>query len=233
MSSRVACVRTSSTARRTRSSTSTTSARVSGSSPCRRDRSMTSCTRWLSREASICMRSAKWRTWSGSSLAASTASASSDSAPTGVLSSWLTFATKSRRTTSTRRSSARSSMRTRIAPVPRGATRTRSSRSSRPSGGRRTRISCSRAWPSSATRSIRWVMSGIVTVSRLTRPRPVARALDRSTRSVGRHHEGGRREDAEHPDDLVRHGRPGPRSTTRTRGALGEGAGRRLGTPQG
>ena len=57
-------------------------------------------------------------------------------------------------------------------PGPQGATRTRSSRSSRPRGGRRTLISCSRAWPSSATRSIRCLMSGIVTASRLTRPRP-------------------------------------------------------------
>ena len=137
--------------------------------------------RWLKREASICMRSAKWRTWSASSLADSTASASSARAPTGVFNSWLTLATKSLRTTSTRRSSARSSIKTRIAPVPNGATRTRSSSSSRPSGGRRTRISCSRACPSSTTRSMRWLTSGTVTSPRLTKPRALARELARRT----------------------------------------------------
>ncbi len=43
--------------------------------------------------------------------------------------------------------------------------------------------------------------------------------------SVGGDHEGRRRQHAEHPDDLVRHGRPRPRSTTRARGALGRGRG--------
>ncbi len=87
----------------------TTSAWLSGSSPCSRDRSISSLTRVVRRAASWCIRPANRRTASGSSLASSTASASSDSAPTGVFSSWLTLATKSRRTSSTRRASERSS----------------------------------------------------------------------------------------------------------------------------
>ena len=55
------------------------------------------------------MRAAKRCTASGSSAAPSIASASSDSAPTGVFSSWPTLATKSRRTASMRRASVTSS----------------------------------------------------------------------------------------------------------------------------
>ena len=55
------------------------------------------------------MRPANRVTASGSSAASWRASASRDSAPTGVLSSWLTLATKSRRTASTRRCSVWSS----------------------------------------------------------------------------------------------------------------------------
>ncbi|CAB4701705.1 unannotated protein [freshwater metagenome] len=127
------------------------------------------------------MRSAKRRTCAASSLAASTASAKRASAPTGVFNSWLTLATKSRRTASTLRSSAKSSISTSSAPVPRAATRTRNSSSSRPSGGRRTRISCSRGVLSSITRSIRCEISGIVTKFRLTRPSAMLRELARST----------------------------------------------------
>ena len=60
-----------------------------------------------------CIRPAKRATASGSSAQASTDSARSDSAATGVFSSWLTFATKSRRTSSTRRASVESSTSTR------------------------------------------------------------------------------------------------------------------------
>ncbi|MFC5126714.1 hypothetical protein ACFPRL_26275 [Pseudoclavibacter helvolus] len=64
------------------------------------------------------------------------ASASSVTAPMGVLSSWLTFATKSRRTLSTRSASVRSSASTRKNLVERGAARTRTWISERPNGPR-------------------------------------------------------------------------------------------------
>ena len=54
------------------------------------------------RSLSVSIRLANRWTASGSSEASVTASASSRMAPTGVLSSWLTLATKSRRTASTR-----------------------------------------------------------------------------------------------------------------------------------
>ncbi len=57
-----------------------------------------------SRLASRCTRSASWLL-TGESSPTAIVSASSDNAPIGVLSSWLTLATKSRRTLSTRRSS--------------------------------------------------------------------------------------------------------------------------------
>ena len=71
----------------------------------------------------------KRRTASGSSAASSTVSASSASAPTGVLSSWLVLATKSRRTSSTRLLSVWSSASSSTRPpsptaAPSGATRT-------------------------------------------------------------------------------------------------------------
>ena len=72
---------------------------------------MICCTRRVSRSLSVSIRPANRLTASGSSLASATASASSLIAPTGVLSSWLTLATKSRRTASTRRSRVRSSTR--------------------------------------------------------------------------------------------------------------------------
>ena len=64
-----------------------------------------------------------------------TASASSASAPTGVFSSWLTLATKSRRTASTRRASVRSSTRARARRRElSGATRARHRAAPRPRG---------------------------------------------------------------------------------------------------
>ena len=81
----------------------------SGSSPCSRESSMICCTSRASRSLSVSIRPAKRWTASGSSAASVTASASSRIAPTGVFSSWLTLATKSRRTASTRRSRVRSS----------------------------------------------------------------------------------------------------------------------------
>ena len=66
---------------------------------------------WPTRKASFSMRSASRRPTAGSS-SASSVSASRPSAPTGVLSSWLMLATKSRRTASSRRRSVTSSMTT-------------------------------------------------------------------------------------------------------------------------
>ena len=77
----------------------------------------------VSRSLSICIREANLTTASGSSAAWATASASRLMAPTGVLSSWLTLATKSRRMASTRRSLVRSSTSTRTSRLPSGATR--------------------------------------------------------------------------------------------------------------
>ena len=70
---------------------------------------MICCTSRASRSLSVCIRPANRCTASGSSAASMTASESSWIAPTGVFSSWLTLATKSRRIDSTRRSRVRSS----------------------------------------------------------------------------------------------------------------------------
>ena len=90
---------------------------------CSRDRSMICCTSRVRRSLSRCIRPEKRTTASGSSLASATASASRLSAPTGVLSSWLTLATKSRRIDSTRCSRVRSSASTRMRREVSGATR--------------------------------------------------------------------------------------------------------------
>ena len=95
----------------------------SGSSAWSRDSSMICWTSRESRSLSVSIRPANRLTASGSSLASATASDSSRIAPTGVLSSWLTLATKSRRTASTRRSRVRSSTRASTRREPSGATR--------------------------------------------------------------------------------------------------------------
>ena len=76
-------------------------ARCSESASCSRDRSMISCTSAVSRAARRCIRPAKRRTASGSSERPARPRRAGPGAPTGVLSSWLTLATKSRRTSST------------------------------------------------------------------------------------------------------------------------------------
>src|SRR5665647_862987 len=115
-------------------STSTGSCRVSAI--CSRERSTISWTRLVSRVLSTCIRRAKRATALGSSLASRTASDSSTSPPTGVLSSWLTLTTKSRRTSSTRRAVVRSSTSRRMKALPSGATRTPTVIRPRPSGPR-------------------------------------------------------------------------------------------------
>ena len=81
----------------------------SASAACSRDSSMISWVMRARRSASLVSRLAKRRTWSGSSAAWSSASASRLTAPIGVFSSWLMLATKSRRTSSSRYDSVRSS----------------------------------------------------------------------------------------------------------------------------
>ena len=96
--------------------------------------------------------------------------------PTGVLSSWLTLATKSRRTASTRRASVRSSTSSSTCALPSGATRAataiatpgragRGPGRARPRGSPRRRRTCRARWRSSA-----WASSESRTRPR--RPRP-------------------------------------------------------------
>ena len=103
-------------------SISTATGWSSGSSPWSRESSMICCTRRARRSLSVCIRPANRCTASGSSEASMTASESSLIAPTGVLSSWLTFSTKSRRIDSTRRSRVRSSTSARTSWLLSGAT---------------------------------------------------------------------------------------------------------------
>ena len=140
-----------SSASETMRSTSTRSECLSGSPLCSRERSMRSLTRLVRRCDSTCIRALKRCTASGSSLALCTASASSESAPTGVLSSCDTLATKSRRTASMRCASDRSSTSTSAAVGDSAATRTRACRIPLPSGGRRSSRSSSRITPSRRT----------------------------------------------------------------------------------
>ena len=173
--------RTSSTAWAMTESISNVAARASGSSPWRRDSSMMSLMSEDRRVDSTIIRSAKRCTLSLSSAELRMASARSASAPTGVLSSWLTLATKSRRTASTRRSSARSSTRTTNVPDDSGATVARRSSMPRPSGGRRTRISRSWGTPRSAQAWMSSCTSATASASRRTSPRASARGVVRST----------------------------------------------------
>lgn len=168
-----ALVRQPSSASATTSSTETERRSGSGSSPWTRDSVIRSWTRFVSRTDSYCIRPANRRTASGSSAAFSTVSASSHSAPTGVLSSWLTFATKSRRIASVRCMSVRSSASTRTRPCePSGVTRTANQR---PSARLRaavepTWISVSRISPSRRTSRAIASTSSTTRRSPLTRP---------------------------------------------------------------
>ncbi len=83
-------------------STSTGVSSGSFSAPCSRDSAISSVTSVPSLVASCMIFALNLRTCSSSSTASRTASASSASAPTGVFSSWLTLATKSRRVASSR-----------------------------------------------------------------------------------------------------------------------------------
>ena len=132
---------------------------------------MISWTRLVSRVASICIRPAKRWTASGSSEASITASESSESAPTGVFSSWLTLATKSRRTASIRRASVRSSTSSSTSREPSGATRAETARASPRPAPRRGRSSST--WRISPSRRVsRAICSIWSTASRAAADQP-------------------------------------------------------------
>ena len=178
----VAAVRARSTASATTASRSTVDRGPSAPATCRRDSSMISCTSDDSRCASDCMRPANRRTASGSSAASCTVSASNDSAPTGVLSSWDTFTTKSRRTASRRRACVRSSARTTRCRSLTCATRTCTSDVPRPTG-RSTSSSSSRITPSRRTCATRSRIAGGAMRPLRTNPSAYAGALARTTSS--------------------------------------------------
>lgn len=169
----------------TSSSTRTGSASSSGSSFCTRDRSMSSWTRLVSRLASICIRPAKRVIASGSSEASMTASESRESAPTGVLSSWLTLATKSRRTASMRRASVRSSTSSSTRREPSGATRAETARASpRPVPRRGRSSSTCRISPSRRVSRAMWSIGSTASFPPLTSPRAYAAELALTTESL-------------------------------------------------
>ena len=169
-----------STATSITSSSATGSGVSRGSSPWSRESSMTCCTSRESRSLSVSIRPANRLTASGSSDASPTASASSRIAPTGVFSSWLTLATKSRRTASTRRSRVRSSTSASTSREPSGATRAVTCRDG--AAGRVINSSVSRIWPSRRTCSTRAARSSLTSVVPRTRPIAYAGAEAFSTR---------------------------------------------------
>ena len=177
-----ALVRLRSAESRSRSSTWMGSAWANGSSPCTRERSMSSMTRVARRCASLVIRPAKRATASGSSAQASTDSARSERAATGVFSSWLTFATKSRRTSSTRRASVLSATRTRTCSSASGAIRAASRRFVPRRRGIST--SMSRIRRSAATWCTARVSPAWVRRPSRTSPSAVAVGLDRTIRSA-------------------------------------------------
>ena len=154
----------------------------SGSSACSRDSSMICWTSRPSRSLSVSIRSANRLTASGSSEASATASESSRIAPTGVLSSWLTLATKSRRTSSIRRSRVRSSTSASTSRLPSGATRAVTWRAGSPA--RPITSSISRIWPSRRTCATTSLSSGSTTWEPRTSPKAYAGADALTTMSV-------------------------------------------------
>ena len=188
-------------------STSTATGSSSGSSPCSRESSMICCTSRASRSLSVCIRPANRCTASGSSAASITASESSLIAPTGVLSSWLTLATKSRRIDSTRRSRVRSSTRASTSWELSGATRAVTWRGGSP--GRCMSSSVSRIWPSRRTCRTRSASSRSVISWPRTSPIAMAGAEAFSTVSLGVHDEGAAAQHREHGGHTRRQGRLG------------------------
>ena len=164
-----------STAVATAASRSTITGFSSGSWAWSRDSSMICWTSLDRRSLSVRIRPAKRWTASGSSEASLTASASSRMAPTGVFSSWLTLATKSRRTSSTRFSRVRSSTSASTSRAPSGATRAVRVRAVPPAGAGRT-SSLSRICPSRRTCATSSSSSGTTRVLPRTSPKAYAGA---------------------------------------------------------
>src|ERR1700761_1236132 len=185
----LAFIRQRSTASATAMSSSTGRGSGTGSTAWIRDSVIRSWTRLVSRCASWRILLANRRTASGSSAASSIVSASSASAPTGVLSSWLVLATKSRLTSSTRRLSVWSSASTSTSPPPptappSGATRTAKLVVRPPHWGTGTSNSPSRISPSRRTWRARAASSVTISRSPFTRPNARAAELARNTRSL-------------------------------------------------
>src|SRR6478672_3508048 len=171
-----------SAASRAHAPTSMSVGSLTTSAPWRRDSSTISLTRRVSRSDSTLIRLAKRATASGSSCASSTASASSEMPPTGVFSSWLTLARKSRRISSTRAALDRSSTRRSTWSAPRGATRAATTR--RPSPIPFCRVSsASRMIPSRRTARARWSSSGCTSSWPRTSPCATAAGELLTTRS--------------------------------------------------
>ncbi len=114
-----------------------------------------------------------------------TASESRESAPTGVFSSWLTLATKSRRTASMRRASVRSSTSSSTSREPSGATRAETARASpRPVPRRGRSSSTCRISPSRLVSRAIWSMGSTASLPPRTRPRAYAAELALTTASA-------------------------------------------------
>src|SRR6478736_3591147 len=171
-----------SAASRAHAPTSMTVGSLMTSAPWRRESSTISLTSRVRRSDSTLIRFAKRATASGSSCASSTASASRERPPTGVLSSWLTLARKSRRISSTRAALERSSTRRSTWSAPRGATRAATTR--RPSPMPFCRVSsASRMTPSRRTARARWSSSGWTSSWPRTKPWATAAGELLTTRS--------------------------------------------------
>lgn len=114
-----------------------------------------------------------------------TASESRESAPVGVLSSWLTLATKSRRTASIRRASVRSSTRSSTSREPSGATRAETARASpRPVPRRARSSSTCRISPSRRVSRAMLSMGSTASLPPRTRPSAYAAELAFTTESL-------------------------------------------------
>ena len=116
-----------------------------------------------------------------------TASESRESAPTGVLSSWLTLATKSRRTASIRRASVRSSTSSSTSREPSGATRAETARASpRPVPRRGRSSSTCRISPSRRVSRAMCSIGSTASLPPRTSPRAYAAELALTTASPRR-----------------------------------------------
>jgi len=136
---------------------------------------MISWVRLARRSDSLASWAAKRLTCTGSSAAWPRASPSRPIAPIGVFSSWLMFATKSRRTASSRYDSVRSSASSSMNRLPRRATRTERCRAASPSGPRDSSSSSVIGSSARRARSTTSTMRACTSVRFQTSPRVSAR----------------------------------------------------------